>query len=98
MEVTENMRRLFTKFETVIDLEEDDKKRIVLGKIMRELKEEIRQAEYIVKLGVDTNQQEIQNQLEQISEETKQQKYFIKIEDNQQLDEELRENLTRHSW
>ena len=93
MEFTDKMRLIFTKLDTTIALEDDDQKKEVLRCISEELQEEIRQAEYIVQLGVDTNKQEIQNTLEQISEETNQKELTIEITSNQQLDKELQERL-----
>lgn len=98
MEFTDKMRLIFTKLDTTIALEDDDQKKEVLRRISEELQEEIRQAEYIVQVGVGTNKQEIQNTLERISEETNQKELTIKITSNQQLDEEARKEFLRHSW
>lgn len=98
MEFTDNMRLIFTKLDTFIALEDEEQKKVVLRRISKDLKEEIRQAEYIVQLGVDTNKQEIQNTLEQISGETNQKELTIEITSNQQLDKELQERLRRHLY
>lgn len=98
MEFTDNMCLIFTKLDTFIALEDEEQKKVVLRRISKELKEEIRQAEYVVQFGVDTNKQEIQNTLEQISEETNQKELTIEITSNQQLDKELQERLTRHLY
>ena len=98
MEFTYKMILIFTKLDTTIALEDDDQKKVVLRRISKDLKEEIRQADYVVKLGVDTNKEKILNILERISEETNQKELTIKITSNQQVDEELHEELVRHLY